>query len=289
MSPQMPPEILQEMTPDAVVRAIEEQQLAFHLFSRPSSDDGEYHNDPEGTWITSPRPSVAANCIVRTTWPADLSPQEARLRVEAMLAQFAARQVPCSWQVGPLTTPSDLGRYLEACGMRLQDTTPWYALDLLTLPAPMPNPPPASAPGPGVDIAVVRDASTHREWMQTLAAGVFAGGEIPEEERERLLAAWQRMGVDLPLRLYLARLDGEPVATALIFLNGGVVGLYQVHTVAHARGRGIGAAITRAALGGARALGYRVAVLGATEMGLPIYLRLGFQPFATYHTYVSAP
>jgi GNAT superfamily N-acetyltransferase len=288
-------EILRELTPTAVARALEEHLLAYAAFAvaarrlaeGASGDDQanheEVHDEAELSWVSSPRPSASANHVLRTAWPAALGPQETRARVDAMLARFAARGVPCSWRVGPLSRPADLGQSLVACGLRLQETHTWYALDLLTLPGA------GKTTAPGVRIAPVQDARTHEEWITTLAEDVFASGVVPEDERERTLASWHRQGFALPLCLTLARLDEEPVGTASIFLAGGVAGLSQVYTAPRARGRGIGTAITLAALEGARGLDYRVAVLTATPMGLPIYERLGFRPVATDRIYIWAP
>src|SRR5438105_4835061 len=71
-----------------------------------------------------------------------------------------------------------------------------------------------------------------------------------------------------PWRLFLARLDGDPVATALILGGGGVAGVYAVGTVERARGKGIGGAITLAPLLESRDEGYRHAVLFSSQIGV---------------------
>jgi GNAT superfamily N-acetyltransferase len=78
-------------------------------------------------------------------------------------------------------------------------------------------------------------------------------------------------------RLYLGRLDGEPVATTMLFVGGGVASVYAVGTVPAARGKGIGGAITLAPLLETREEGLRHAVLFSTELGVHAYERIGFR------------
>jgi GNAT superfamily N-acetyltransferase len=81
------------------------------------------------------------------------------------------------------------------------------------------------------------------------------------------------------LRLYAARVDGEPVACAGAIHNEGDCGIYLVATDPEARGRGLAADLVTVALNEAREAGCVTASLQSTAMGKPVYLRLGFRDF----------
>jgi ribosomal protein S18 acetylase RimI-like enzyme len=77
--------------------------------------------------------------------------------------------------------------------------------------------------------------------------------------------------------MLLARRSGQPVATALAVVDGDAVVIYNVATLPEARGRGIGAAITLAALRDARSGGATLGVLESSEIGYGVYRRIGFR------------
>ncbi len=76
----------------------------------------------------------------------------------------------------------------------------------------------------------------------------------------------------------LARLDGRPVGTARILVEGGTGRIGRVCVLAEARGRGIGAALIGTALALLRARpGVTRAALGAQCRALGFYEALGFR------------
>lgn len=92
---------------------------------------------------------------------------------------------------------------------------------------------------------------------------------------------------DSDVRVFTARLDGRPVGTSIVIRTGEVAGVYGVGTVPEARGRGVGTAASWAAVAAGRAWGCDTIVLQATEMGLPIYERMGFRTVVRYITFSS--
>jgi ribosomal protein S18 acetylase RimI-like enzyme len=72
-------------------------------------------------------------------------------------------------------------------------------------------------------------------------------------------------------------LDGAPVASSGLILRGGLASVINVSTVPSARRRGVGRAMTLAACEAAFERGYRIAVLGTSDMARGIYERLGFR------------
>lgn len=92
-------------------------------------------------------------------------------------------------------------------------------------------------------------------------------------------AAAARLGAADRVRCFGVMKDGAFIATSSVFLHGGYAGVYCVSTLAAERGKGLGAFITAKPLELCRAMGYRAGVLQASEMGAPVYRRLGFETF----------
>ena len=76
--------------------------------------------------------------------------------------------------------------------------------------------------------------------------------------------------------LLVGRVEGCAVARALAVVHGGVVGVHNVYVPPSRRRRGYGAAITAAAVDAGREMGATAACLEATDLGEPVYRRMGF-------------
>jgi GNAT superfamily N-acetyltransferase len=78
---------------------------------------------------------------------------------------------------------------------------------------------------------------------------------------------------------YIAKLEGEPVASVMAYDHEGDCGIYWVATSEHARGRGLSTAMMTAALIDGRDRGCTSTSLQATNAGYPVYSRLGYRDF----------
>jgi ribosomal protein S18 acetylase RimI-like enzyme len=90
------------------------------------------------------------------------------------------------------------------------------------------------------------------------------------------------------LDVRVARLDGEAVATVMAFHLDGDCGIYNVTTLAHARRRGLGTALTATMLHDALERGCRTASLQSTEMAERAYGAVGFRDLGRLLEYVPA-
>lgn len=81
-------------------------------------------------------------------------------------------------------------------------------------------------------------------------------------------------------RILFARRQDAVLGKVVLHIqpDGAVAGLYECGVVEAARRRGIGAALTAAALHAAQEMGSPLAVLNATPMGERLYTRVGFAP-----------
>jgi ribosomal protein S18 acetylase RimI-like enzyme len=253
-------ELLKDPSPQALVTATKANLFEWYRYLG-RSPNAEFCDTPQLTWLRTGISNSFVNTVVR----ARLEPDQVDATIEETLAHF--RDLPAlSWWTEPDTRPSDLGAHLLAHGLTYTDGGTGMAADLLAMDDDLPAP-------PNLTIERVEDTEGLQKW----AYASIIGFEHPETDVRIWFEVFSGLGFDLPLRSYVAILNGEPVAASQLFLAAGVVGIYVVATVPGARRRGIGAEVTLASLRDARAMGYRFAILHASPMGEGVYRRLGFQ------------
>jgi ribosomal protein S18 acetylase RimI-like enzyme len=124
----------------------------------------------------------------------------------------------------------------------------------------------------------------------TWAMGRRLDGRVPEPAVEVEDGDWHEYlrVLELPGGLLLdaepadfhvatARLEGDPVATGMVFDHQGDAGIYNVATLAHARRRGLSGSVVARLLTDAVARGCTTATLQSTEMALGVYGAAGFR------------
>ena len=241
----------------------------------------EEHLDPDVAWAVAPLADPFRNVVLN----ARLTPDTADARIAHIVARYREAGTGFVWWVSPHDEPADLGTRLSAAGLVLEGTAPAMAADLEDVPLDEPAP-------SDLEVVPVTDAATLDEFLQVIAADwlEWTDGEHTDVQR-RTLDAWRTQipaklpGEPVPLR-WIGRVDGRVVATSRISIGAGVAGLYAISTLPAHRGHGYGRAMTIAALRAGRALGYRIGVLQASDLGYGVYRRLGFRDLFSYGVYV---
>lgn len=242
-----------------LVAAVEENVVAWTRL-KGTQPGVELHDDGDAVWIFSTLPGRGGAVA-----GARFGEATADRRIEEILALHRWHLEPTLWWVGPLSTPADLGRRLRAAGLICQVHMPGMACDLQAMRTGFPQ-------SQGLAIAPCEDFAIFQRHEHPFF------GPVTTPRRRNLTEGIAWMVERRPQRAwhFVATLRGRPVGCATLFLGAGVAGLYHVATVEWARRRGIGTAVTVAALEHARDLGYRAAILHASREGEPIYRRIGF-------------
>lgn len=124
------------------------------------------------------------------------------------------------------------------------------------------------------------------EWQVLQSASdadAYSRLDSEEHDDHALQAAMARTAIDLSgCQLILGTVNGAPVARSMAITTGQMVGVHNVYVPPSQRGRGFGAAVTAAAIEAGRALGASAACLEASELGLPVYTKMGFRPMGEY-------
>jgi len=220
--------------------------------------------------------SPDVNLVVRTRFGGPRAPDVDRA-IGDTIQLFGGR--PFLWWIAPGDEPADLPERLDATpGLTFLDHLPGMAMDLAELADETAEPPPPELHIEPVlaadDLAAFHAVVTEgfpEDFADAGATAAIAAGTAAIAAE----TAYREPG-GLPTR-WLGTVDGRPVTTTRLHTAAGAAGVYTVITVADARRRGYGAAITRHALIAARDAGFGLATLQASQSGEGIYARMGFR------------
>lgn len=164
-----------------------------------------------------------------------------------------------AWTVWVPEGDRGAARLLESAGHRLDAAPTAMVRDLASLEEPASD---------GLDWdadAAVDDVTRINDLAYGFEVGTFGG-------------AMTRVPPGLPMRLYQARVDGEPACVMATVDDGADCGIYLVATVKEHRGRGLAGGLLHVALAEARERGLETSSLQSTKFGYPVYVRLGYEP-----------
>jgi GNAT superfamily N-acetyltransferase len=258
-------------TRDARVAPVEDNLLDF-LAGLASVPLFEHDAHPDVTTYHSDMPHPLFNGVVGG-W---FAPGTEETRTRDVISRFVERGLPFLWWSTPTTWSQRMDRVLTAAGAVREDLPGMHA-DLTA-------PGPEARPVDGLEISVAGGAGA----AETLARLLCAGFEMPDDLVEPVRGLFSDIATDRMVNL-VATLDGEPVACGTAWITGPTVGLYNIATLAGARGRGVGHALTAALMDEGRRRGCTQSILHATVMGRPVYERLGFVEVCHVPQYVWLP
>lgn len=245
---------------------------------------------PDGRLIESEKLSrhlsFPTNPMFKGVWKTHLTSDEADAAIDEVIAWFKEQNAPFFfWWTGGITTPNDLEERLAAHGMiSMAEQTQELAKGILSTEQGSPcmvaelskmNEAVLTKIPEGFVIQEAENES-HLYDFKKVFVETYA---IPEWAGQAWVDATLKIGIgNTPWRIFVGYLNGDPVATNMLFNGAGVASVYAVATIPSAQGKGIGAAITLKPLLEARDKdGYKYAVLFSTEMGVRVYERIGFR------------
>jgi GNAT superfamily N-acetyltransferase len=162
-------------------------------------------------------------------------------------------------------------------GLQRHSPEPW--MPGMTL---HPLPPAGRTPTPA---ALVIRRVTDPTGVADHRAAAAGGFDMPGEWLESLIT--EEMATHPDAAVYVGYVDDGPVVAGLGIRSGRTIGVYDIATLPDVRGRGYGAAMTMRVVDDGAAAGCDVASLQASEMGRPLYERLGFRTVVEYVGYVD--
>jgi GNAT superfamily N-acetyltransferase len=246
-----------------------EANLRAYTIAFAEAGDGFVQRDKDAV-LTAVRYTYWINGVVSPR----LSPIGTLERVNEILALFRRLGREVWFSLGPSTEPADLAETLKQRRLHNFHNRPFMACDLAKLVTGFPQP-------SGVSVHVVEDYHIFREHPHPILK------RITTPRKRHIFATFERLAQEQPRKhwMFIAEKEGKPVGTAILYLNQGNAGIYDVEVFEAFRGQGIGTALLERVCTFAKEQQAELAVLAASEQGSRFYTRFGFVHTGRYPTY----
>jgi ribosomal protein S18 acetylase RimI-like enzyme len=195
-------------------------------------------------------------------------------RVNEILAVFRKRGREVWFTLGPSTEPADLANTLKKRRLYNFHNRPFMACNLAALITGFSQP-------AGVSVHPVEDYDIFCQHSHPLLK------RITTPRRRHIFQTFKHLAQEQPREhwMFIAERGNKPVGTAIIYIDRGRAGIYDVEVLEEFRGQGIGTALLQRVCTFAQEQGAEVAVLAASEQGVGFYARFGFKQTGRYPTY----
>lgn len=139
----------------------------------------------------------------------------------------------------------------------------------------------------GLEVHEVQD----KAGVDAFANGILPAYEMPVEFASYFSVAHERLGFypQVPVRSFYGVWEGRPVTGSMVFFVENTAVIQCVATHPEARGHGFAQAVVSACMQAAKAEGYRYIVLQASDMGYPVYLKMGYEELFDQPVYMIPP
>lgn len=234
------------------------------------------HDEPDLFWYASDVAFPLFSGALRARFSADAAPG----RTHQVLDQLIESGLPFLWWLTPSTRSPELESVLQERGLVAQGANKGMHVDLrdlTVLDEALPD-------GVTVEVAGEDDVTA-------MVLAMLDGFEMPRDLSELFRDVLTSMPETDDQRLVnvLARVDGHPAGAGTVVISNGVAGLYNIAVPSHARGHGVGRAITLELMRIGARHGCGDSILHATAMGLPVYEKLGFDTVCEVQQYLWTP
>lgn len=232
---------------------------------------GRMHEEAGIRWFAAGDHPIL-NAVIETS--ADEPPDDGTIdRIAAALEESGS----CVWWVLPGAEGTGLDGRLARAGFETWgDPWPGMAVSLANLIA-------APSVG-GLTLERVDDEQALDDYLAVFAATLSPGPAFDGAMRRAAIVTG--FDQDAPMAHFVVRERGDAVGCASLIVAGGSAGIYNVGTLEPARGRGIGAWVTTAALEDGRRRGLEIGALQASKLGYRVYERLGFREVCRFTPWI---
>lgn len=207
-------------------------------------------------------------------WPscffhAKFNDEDIDIEIERVKSLIESHKAPEDWTIGPLTIPTNLGKFLLKHNFKEIFHQAGMALDLSKLKN-------LTNSKSLIDVKKVENKEELDFWANIVSTVFHI--KVDQDLLEHLR-------VQNEVVFYIGLYNGTCVSALLLYLIPGVAGLHAVSTLPDYRNKNFALTMSNRALLDARTRGYKYGVLQASSMGQFVYKKLGFKKYCDIITY----